>query len=154
MNKTLSIKENHLFRALYHRGKSAARKSMVMYVMKRRTQPVNHLGITVSVKLGCAVERNRARRRIRETYRLNETRLKCGFDIVIVARKAAYDAPFEVLEADTDNKALEYFSRLFFKNQAIKGNKAVYGAIFAYYEKNGATDAQKEKLTSIRNSIS
>jgi len=61
---------------------------------------------------------------------------------------------FEVLEADTDNKALEYFSRLFFKNQAIKGNKAVYGAIFAYYEKNGATDAQKEKLTSIRNSIS
>ena len=61
---------------------------------------------------------------------------------------------FEVLEADTDNKALEYFSRLFFKNQAIKGNKAVYSAIFAYYEKNGATDVQKEKLTSIRNSIS
>ena len=100
MEKTLSLKENHLFRALYHRGKSAARKSMVMYVMKRRNQPVNHLGITVSVKLGCAVVRNRARRRLREVYRLNETRLKSGFDIVIVARKAAYDAPFEVLEAD------------------------------------------------------
>ena len=100
MNKTLSIKENHLFRALYHRGKSAARKSMVMYVMKRRNQPVNHLGITVSVKLGCAVERNRARRRIRETYRLNETRLKCGFDIVIVARKPAVDGPFELLQKD------------------------------------------------------
>lgn len=100
MNKTLSIKENHVFRALYHKGKSAARKSMVLYVMKRRNQPVNHLGITVSVKLGCAVVRNRARRRLREVYRLNETRLKSGFDIVIVARKAAYDAPFEVLEAD------------------------------------------------------
>ena len=100
MEKTLSLKENHLFRALYHRGKSAARKSMVMYVMKRRNQPVNHLGITVSVKLGCAVVRNRARRRLREVYRLNETRVKSGFDIVIVARKAAYDAPFEVLEAD------------------------------------------------------
>ena len=100
MNKTFSIKENHVFRALYHKGKSAARKSMVLYVMKRRNQPVNHLGITVSVKLGCAVVRNRARRRLREVYRLNETRLKSGFDIVIVARKAAYDAPFEVLEAD------------------------------------------------------
>ena len=100
MNKTLAIKENHLFRALYHRGKSAARKTMVLYVMKRRNQAVNHLGITVSVKLGCAVVRNRARRRLREVYRLNETRLKSGFDIVIVARKAAYDAPFEVLEAD------------------------------------------------------
>ena len=102
MEKTLSLKENHLFRALYHRGKSAARKSMVMYVMKRRNQPVNHLGITVSVKLGCAVERNRARRRIRETYRLNETRLKCGFDIVIVARKPAVDGPFDLLQRDFD----------------------------------------------------
>ncbi|MBR6573488.1 MAG: ribonuclease P protein component [Clostridia bacterium] len=100
MNKTLSIKENHLFRALYHRGKSAAGKTMVVYVIKRRNQPVNRLGITVSVKLGCAVERNRARRRIRETYRLNETRLKSGFDIVIVARKAAVDGPFELLQKD------------------------------------------------------
>jgi ribonuclease P protein component len=102
MNKTLSIKENHLFRALYHRGKSAAGKTMVVYVMKRRNQTVNRLGITVSVKLGCAVERNRARRRIRETYRLNETRLKCGFDIVIVARKAAVDGPFDLLQKDFD----------------------------------------------------
>ena len=102
MEKTLSLKENHLFRALYHRGKSAARKSMVMYVMKRRNQPVNHLGITVSVKLGCAVERNRARRRIRETYRLNETRFKSGFDIVIVARKPAVDGPFGLLQRDFD----------------------------------------------------
>ena len=100
MNKTLSIKENHLFRALYHRGKSAARKTMVVYVMKRRNQPVNRLGITVSVKLGCAVVRNRARRRLRETYRLNETRLKSGFDIVIVARSAAAEAPFELLQKD------------------------------------------------------
>ncbi len=100
MNKTLSIKENHIFRALYHRGKSAARPTMVVYVMKRRNQTVNHLGITVSVKLGCAVVRNRARRRLREAYRLNETRLKSGFDIVIVARKAACDVPFEKLQAD------------------------------------------------------
>lgn len=100
MNKTLAIKQNHLFRALYHRGKSAARHTMVLYVMKRRNQPVNHLGITVSVKLGCAVERNRARRRLKEVYRLNETRLKSGFDIVIVARRAACDTPFQVLESD------------------------------------------------------
>ena len=102
MNKTLSLKENNLFRALYHRGKSAAGKTMVVYVMKRRNQAVNRLGITVSVKLGCAVERNRARRRIRETYRLNETRLKSGFDIVIVARKAAVDGPFDLLQKDFD----------------------------------------------------
>ncbi|MBQ4578031.1 MAG: ribonuclease P protein component, partial [Clostridia bacterium] len=38
--------------------------------------------------------------RIRETYRLNETRLKSGFDIVIVARKAAAEAPFDLLQKD------------------------------------------------------
>ena len=48
----------------------------------------------------CAVVRNRARRRLREVYRLNETRLKSGYDIVIVARHAAATAPFDQLQAD------------------------------------------------------
>ena len=41
------------------------------------------------------MDRNRARRRIRETYRLNENRLKRGWDIVIVARAAAIDGDFQ-----------------------------------------------------------
>lgn len=61
---------------------------------------------------------------------------------------------FEILANDNDNEALKYFTRLFFKNLAIKGNKAVYGAIFAYYDKYGATTEQKENLDSIRQSIS
>ena len=60
------------------------------------------VGFSVGKKIGCAVERNRARRRIRETYRLNETRLKSGFDIVIVARRAAVDGPFDLLQKDFD----------------------------------------------------
>ena len=99
MNKTLAIKENHLFRALYHRGKSAARKTMVLYVMKRRNQPVNRLGITVSVKLGCAVVRNRARRRLREVYRLNEAKFAPGWDIVVVARSRCISGDFEKITA-------------------------------------------------------
>ncbi len=100
MEKTLSIKENRVFRVLYTRGKTATCKTMVLYCRKHREQAVNHLGFTVSVKLGCAAERNRIRRRLRETYRLNETRLKSGFDIVIVGRRAALGAPFEMLQSD------------------------------------------------------
>lgn len=100
MKKTLSIQENHVFRGLYAKGKSAARRSMVLYVRKHRSPTVNHLGITVSVKLGCAVVRNRIRRRLREVYRLNETRLKSGFDIVIVGRRAALEMPFDQLQGD------------------------------------------------------
>lgn len=100
MKKTLPIKENHVFRSLYAKGKSAARKGMVLYVRRHRSPAVNHLGITVSVKLGCAVVRNRIRRRLREVYRLNETRLKGGFDIVIVGRRAAAEMPFDQLQSD------------------------------------------------------
>ena len=49
-------------------------------------------------KLGHAVVRNRTRRRLREIYRLNEHRFARGYDIVVVARSAAVDADFAVLE--------------------------------------------------------
>lgn len=97
MIKTQSLSENHRFRALYGRGKSRAGRFMAVYVMKNRLGPVVRLGLTVSKKLGNAVTRNRIRRRIREAYRLHEQEIKNGYDIVIVARRAAERAPFEAL---------------------------------------------------------
>ena len=57
----------------------------------------NRVGITVGKKLGKAHVRNRTRRRIREVYRLNEEKFQPGWDIVVVARSRAVDAPFEKL---------------------------------------------------------
>jgi len=94
VKKTQSIKENRQFRALYARGKTSARKTLAVYSRKNRSRTVNQLGITVSVKLGGAVVRNRAKRRIREAYRLNEHLFREGLDIVVVARHAIVNAPF------------------------------------------------------------
>ena len=55
---------------------------------------VNRLGITVSKKVGNAVKRNRIRRHIFEAYRLNEQKLKVGYDFVFVARCSAVGADF------------------------------------------------------------
>ena len=93
MEYTVPLKLNHVFRRLYAKGESAVGRFVVVYA-KRNGTDCNRLGITTGVKLGHAVDRNRARRRIRETYRLNENRLKRGWDVVIVARTAAIDGDF------------------------------------------------------------
>ena len=106
MKKTVTIKQNHEFRRLYNKGKSAVTPSMVVYCRKSRL-PHNRLGITVSTKLGCAVKRNRARRRLRELFRLAQPRLKQGYDVVIVARTRAVTIPHQKLQADFDRAMAE-----------------------------------------------
>ena len=98
MKFSRSLKLNHVFRRLYSKGSCVAGRYLVLYC-KRNGTTENRVGITVSKKLGGAVVRNRARRRLRECYRLNEHRLRPGFDIVIAARSRCLDAPFSALEA-------------------------------------------------------
>jgi len=95
MKYSSSLKLNHIFQRLY-RSNGFANPLLVLYARKNRTG-TNRVGITVSKKLGKAHIRNRVRRRFREVYRLNEEAFQPGWDIVIVARSRAIDAPFEDL---------------------------------------------------------
>ena len=97
MKKTAPLKENHLFRRAYNRGKSAANSYLALYA-RRNGQRGNRLGLTVSTKVGCAVVRNRVRRRLREIYRLNEDKLISGADVVVVARVRAASSQYGQLE--------------------------------------------------------
>lgn len=101
MKKTVTIKLNHEFRRLYNKGKSAVTPSMVVYCRKSRLDH-NRVGITVSTKLGCAVKRNRARRRLRELFRLAQPKMKQGYDVILVARTRAVAVPHGKLQADFD----------------------------------------------------
>jgi len=96
MRHTVSLKQNHQFRSLYARGKNAAGVYLVLYARKNRAG-VSRLGIAASTKLGNAVKRNRARRRLKEAYRLNETGFSKGVDLVIAARSRVIDAPFDAV---------------------------------------------------------
>ena len=86
MQFSSSLKFNHVFRRLYNKGDSCANRYLVVYCRKNGT------------KLGHAVERNRLRRRLREIYRLHEGQFARGYDIVVVARTAAMQAPYRQLE--------------------------------------------------------
>ena len=97
MNIRNTLKKNSEFRRIYARGKSAVTPYLVVYCRKGRA-PRNRYGYTVSTKLGHAVLRNRVRRRLREIVRLNEPRLKAGYELVLVARTQAVGAEYRKLE--------------------------------------------------------
>lgn len=111
--KITSLDQNGQFRRLYKRGKSVVTPTMVVYAIPNR-QKSCRLGITAGKKVGGAVERNRAKRRIRELFRLEQPHLK-GYDFCIVARTFTVTAPhhklardfahaLDVLEARSDEK--------------------------------------------------
>lgn len=115
MDVRCTLKKNSDFRRLYSKGKSVVNPYIVVYC-RRNGQGINRVGYTVSTKLGHAVVRNRVRRRLREIYRLNSTKLKCGWDIVIVARARCVGADYKKL----DNAFMDACSRLSLK----KGEQA------------------------------
>ena len=99
MKFTSSLKTNNDFRRVYRKGTSAVRPCLVLYA-KRAGGAENRLGITVSTKVGKAHTRNRVRRRLREIYRLHETGLRPGYDMVVVARPRAAEVTYKRLETE------------------------------------------------------
>ena len=95
MKFSSALKLNHIFRKLYATG-GFANGYLVLYARPNRLA-INRVGITTGKKLGHAVVRNRARRRLREVYRLNEAKFKPGYDIVVVARHRCVDGDFQKL---------------------------------------------------------
>ena len=96
--KSKTLKENKDFRRLYYQGKSQASSCVVTYVAKSRRNGVR-IGITTSKKIGCAVERNRAKRVIRAAFSQLESRINGNWDIVFVARSKTPDVKMQqVLE--------------------------------------------------------
>ena len=97
--KFYAITENHLYRKAYKNGKRASARSISVYVLRDRhaallkkqnpeKKTLNRIGISASKKIGGAVQRNRAKRVIREAYRQidKETGIRTGYLIVIVPR--------------------------------------------------------------------
>jgi ribonuclease P protein component len=74
-------------------GKSYAHPLLIL-VAVRSGERGKRLAVTAGKRLGGAVERNRARRRIREAVRPLVDKLPEGWDFLLVARSGAKSAPF------------------------------------------------------------
>ncbi len=99
MEFTASLKKNFEFKKVYAKGKSHASPSVVVYCRKNNGKK-NRLGITVGSKVGNAVVRNLMRRRLKEIYRLNESCIRPGYDIILVARVRSVEVPYVRLQSE------------------------------------------------------
>jgi ribonuclease P protein component len=70
---------------------------MTLFVLSNSLE-VSRLGITATRKLGGAVSRNRAKRRVREMFRTMS--IPDGLDLVVVARRELIDASWRDLQRE------------------------------------------------------
>jgi ribonuclease P protein component len=94
-------------------GLRASRATLTVEAKRRsETGPIG-FGLTASRKIGNAVVRNRARRRLREAARqLLPKHGLAGVDYVLVARQAAPDAPWGALLDDLQNALIRLAAAL------------------------------------------
>lgn len=65
-------------------------------------EPLRRLGVIASRRIGNAVARNRAKRLLREVFRLNQDQLPAGCDLLLVARRPITRARYTDLERKFD----------------------------------------------------
>jgi ribonuclease P protein component len=77
------------FDRVFRSGRSHAGREFVLYVFPRAEEGPPRLGLSVSRKVGGAVERNRVKRLVREAFARESSVLPPGVDAVVVARHDA-----------------------------------------------------------------
>ncbi len=96
-----TLKRRADFLRLASKGRKIARPGFVLQVLRTEGKNPLRVGYTATKKLGNAVARNRARRRLREAVRLTlAVENFSGTELVVICRQETAAIPFPTLCAD------------------------------------------------------
>jgi ribonuclease P protein component len=100
--RNMRIKQGRDFSRLRLQGQRLANGCLVANWIRRGPEvgPSGRLGVITSGKIGNAVVRSRARRLLREAYRLHQAELAHPIDLVLVARASIVGKGFAQVERD------------------------------------------------------
>lgn len=106
MRRAVRLRSGDDFRRVRRDGRSRANAWFVVVAAPRPASPdgdgaTTRIGIVAGKRVGDAVVRNRAKRRVRERLRLRYGQLRPGFDIVVIVR-----GPVATLDTDALDDAL------------------------------------------------
>ena len=94
--------------------------AFVFYLRPTPEKEFSRLGVVTSRKVGCAVERNRARRVMREIFRKNAPNFSKACDIIIFMRRGWSKFDFKTLDEKFANAASAAIRKI---DRAGKGGK-------------------------------
>ncbi len=97
--RTARLRSSRLFQEAYNQSRRATGRYMVLFLRSGPDASLR-LGVVAGRRVGNAVSRARAKRLLREAYRLNRHRLHGVFDIVLVARRTILQGRWKEIEAD------------------------------------------------------
>ena len=92
------IRRRAEFKKIYERGMRVHSRYATVFMLPNESGGLGRLGIAATKKLGGSVQRNRAKRLIREVFRRNK--IAYGLDVVVVPKRELLDASLTVLEDD------------------------------------------------------
>ncbi len=112
MKRRVRLRRHGDFQAAISGKRFFSGKTLVGFAVPNQ-QEANRVGVTVSRALKSAVDRNRARRRLRELVSLTLlgvdsplTGVGIRYDVVLIARPAALEVAFAELLAEAEQAAL------------------------------------------------
>lgn len=98
LERAYRLTNSHSFDVIYRKGARTVGKYLVLYTLESN-RPTKKVGFVVGKKVGKSVNRNKIKRRLRESVRAVLPQMKKGISYIFVARTSASDATFAQLEA-------------------------------------------------------